>query len=576
MPEEVLEASLDTVTPVTERVRVGFAVEAVVQPAWIARSIEAVRALPSVDLQVILVTGRQVFGPSIPEEARDLYDTFSARELRRLPTPFGDPYAPVDLSADHELAPGTILTLHLDRSAVRVPGSVAPDELAHLDLDVLICPSASAVPRDLLSMPRHGAWGFEGTTDRRRSAIQAFWNVMNRAPQTDVELYRFNVDGTIAGTVVSAPCRSILGSPLVTEVRNRWKCPALLTQALTHLHVHGVSPGTDVVPAHPPAPPANREMAYLWLRHTLRLSRLRALAEVARPQWFMHYHFSKAGGSAPERPALDFRRFEALETPPDRIWADPFPVSRDGRHFVLFEEKLDSEPYGHISVMELSPSGPVSAPRTVLVRPHHLSYPFIFEWNGETYMMPESHDIARLEVYRAVRFPDEWELVTVALHEALADATIAEIDGTWWMFAARQAAPLLDCDELVLYHAPTPLGPWTPHAANPVFSDVRSARPAGRLYRTEDGWIRPAQDGVRGYGHSMRLMRIAKLTADEYREELVQVLPPDWARRVHGNHTLNADNGLTTIDAVRFIRKRGHPRIAMSSMAPFILGFPGA
>lgn len=560
----------------TERLRIGFAIEAVVQPVWVARSIEAVRALPWVELAVIVVTGRRVFGPPAPEQARDLYDTFSARELRRLPTSFGDPYAPVDLSADHAVVPGTLRNLHLERSATRTPGDLTLEELTELKLDVLVCASPAAVPRELLTLPRYGAWGFEGATDRRRSAVQAFWNVMNRAPQTDVELYRFNVDGSIAGTVVSAPCRSILGSPLVTEVRNRWKCPSLLTQALTHLRVHGAPPGTDVVPPHPPEPPANREMAYLWLRHTLRLSRLRALAEVARPQWFMHYHFSPDASGASGQPTLDFRRFTPLETPPDRIWADPFPLSRDGRHFVLFEEKLDSEPYGHISVMELSPSGPVAPPRTVLVRPHHLSYPFTFEWQGDTYMMPESHDIGRLEVFRAVRFPDEWEFVTVALNEALADATIAEIDGTWWMFAARQAAPLLDCDELVLYHAPTPLGPWTPHAANPVFSDVRSARPAGRLYRTANGWIRPAQDGVRGYGHSMRLMRILKLTPTEYREELVQVLPPDWAGGVHGNHTLNTADGLTTIDAVRFIRKRRHQRVPISSMAPFLLSFPGA
>lgn len=562
--------------PKPERVRVGFAVEAVVQPAWVARSIEAVRALPCVDLPVIVVTGRRVLGPSVPEQARDLYDTFAARELRRLPTSFGDPYAPVDLSADEEAAPAAIRELHVDRSAARGPDAITLEELAELDLDVLICPSPSAVPRELLALPRLGSWGFEGATDRRRSAVQAFWNVMKRAPQTDVELYRFNVDGNIAGTVVSAPCRSILGSPLVTEVRNRWKCPSLLTQALTHLHVQGRPPGTDAVPPHPPEPPSSRHMAYLWLRHALRLSRLRALAEVARPQWFMNYHFSKDAGSSTDQPALDFRQFKPIDTPPDRIWADPFPVSRDGRHYVLFEEKLDIEPYGHISVMELSPSGPVGQPRTVLVRPHHLSYPFVFDWEGETYMMPESHDTGRLEVFRAVRFPDEWELVKVVLNEALADATIAEIDGTWWMFAARQAAPLLDCDELVLYHAPTPLGPWTPHAANPVLSDVRTARPAGRLYRTAEGWIRPAQDGVRGYGHSMRLMRIVKLTPEDYKEELVQVLPPDWARRVHGNHTLNTDGGLTTIDAVRFIRKRRQIRAAISSMAPLFLSFPGA
>ena len=97
-------------------------------------------------------------GPERPEQARDLYDTFAARELRRLPTSFGDPYAPVDLSADEQAAPAAIRELHVDRSAARGPDAITLEELAELDLDVLICPSPSAVPRELLALPRLGSW----------------------------------------------------------------------------------------------------------------------------------------------------------------------------------------------------------------------------------------------------------------------------------------------------------------------------------------------------------------------------------------------------------------------------------
>ncbi len=559
-----------------DRIRVGFAGDTVVQPAWMARAIQLTAELPWVEIPLILVTGRPAFAPSEPEPLRRLYDTFSAREVRRLPTPFGNPYEPVDLSEQACLTPGTIRELQRDRSAERSPEMVSAAECADFNLDVLVCANPVGLPRELLALPRFGTWGFEGATDRRRSALQAFWNVMTRNPLTRLDLYRIDPDGRICGTVVTATCRTILGSPLVTEVRNRWKSSSLVTQALTQLRLRGEMPGTDPTPPHPPEPPANRQMALLWGRHMLRLSRLRAMAELARPQWCMHYHFNEKAGAQGAEPALDFRRFRKLETPPDRIWADPFPVWRDGRHYLFFEEKLDASPYGHICVVELTAAGPAGPPRVVLSRNHHLSYPFIFEWDDTTYMMPESHDLGRLEVYRAVRFPDEWEVATVALQEALADATIAEVDGTWWMFAARQAAPLLDCDELVLYHAPTPLGPWTPHAANPVLSDVRRARPAGRLFRSGADLIRPVQDGMRGYGHSMRLMRVTKLSPSEYEEELVRELPPDWARGVYGNHTLNANAGLTTIDAVRLIWKRRHGHVVPTALVPFSLSFPGA
>lgn len=554
----------------------GFAVEAVVQPAWITRSIEVVQSLPWTDVAVVLVTGRRRLDSPASAPVRSLYDTFAARELRRLPTPFGDPFHPLDLSACAPLKGTPIRHLATHPGDQRTSDSVTLDEVAKLDLDVLICASPGEMPQELLSMPRHGTWGFEGATDRRRASVQAFWDVMNRIPLANVGLYSFNPDGTISGTIISAPCRTILGSPLVTDIRNRWKWPSLLVQALAHLRLHGRPPTSDVVPQPPPDLPANGRMAYLWSRHTMRLSRLRAVSEVVRPQWSMHYCLEEAERGVDHQPRLDFHNFKQLAAPHDRIWADPFPVKRDGRYLVFFEEKLDSEPFGHISVVEIGPGGPLAPPRTVLSLPHHLSYPYIFEWEGATYMMPESHDLGRLEVYRASKFPDEWEFVTVALHEPLADASIAEIDGAWWMFAARQSAPHLDCDELVIYHARTPLGPWTPHEANPVFSDVRRARPAGRPFRTAQGWIRPAQDGARGYGHSMRLMRITRLTCTDYEEELIQVLPPDWSRKVWGNHTLNAASGVTTIDAVRYVRRHRGMHSAISPFAPLFLNPPGA
>lgn len=564
LPWAVPNAMMQRETPVITRLRVGFAVQAIVQPAWVARAIELVAQLPWVDLCTILVTGRPVPSPPTPGLARPLFDSFSARELLRLPTEYGDPYEPVDLSRARSIPVTTIRTL----GTMSLPGdalvAMTVHDCAALDLDVLVGSTPGSIPREVLALPRFGTWAFEAALDRSRVSLEAFWRVMTRSPQMNVELYRLHHDGTIAGTIVSAPCRNILGSPLVTEVRTRWKLPSLLVQALTHLRVHGSVPGTASAPPRPEEAPSDLVMAWLWSRHALRLVRLRLLADVVRPQWFMHYHFHET--SKTDEPALAFRQFRALDTPPDRVWADPFPICRDGRYYVFFEEKLDSQPFGHISVVELTAAGPAGAPRTVLERPQHLSYPFIFDWMGTTYMMPESHDAGRLELYRAKQFPDHWELATVLRHEPLADATLAEIEGTWWMFAARQAAPHLDCDELVLYHASIPLGPWTPHAMNPVLSDVRTARPAGRVFRTPEGWIRPVQNGARGYGQAMRLMRIVTLTPTDFAEELVRELPPDWKRGLHGTHTLNAAHGLTTIDAVRFIRRRRRHDVPSGAM----------
>jgi hypothetical protein len=148
-----------------------------------------------------------------------------------------------------------------------------------------------------------------------------------------------------------------------------------------------------------------------------------------------------------------------------------------------------------------------------------------------------------------VKAPYEWSLESV-LHSdvSLVDATVVEIEGRWWMFAGSVTRGGSRCDELNLYYADSPTGPWTPHRRNPVISDVRSARPAGRPFQFAGRWYRPAQNCSRRYGYAVVLRRIVRLDPDEFREETASQLLPNWNPRVLGTHTVNAVDGLTVID----------------------------
>jgi hypothetical protein len=107
-----------------------------------------------------------------------------------------------------------------------------------------------------------------------------------------------------------------------------------------------------------------------------------------------------------------------------------------------------------------------------------------------------------VELYRSTSFPFQWELEKVLLTDVRAkDATLAEIDGKWWMFVSISEHSIPD--ELFLYSAETPLGPWVPHPRNPVKSDVRGSRPAGKLFRANGGLYRPAQNSSGRYGYGM-------------------------------------------------------------------------
>ena len=212
---------------------------------------------------------------------------------------------------------------------------------------------------------------------------------------------------------------------------------------------------------------------------------------------------------------------------------------------------------GTIACAELRASG-IGEPQTVIAGPDHLSYPSLFQWRGDWFMLPETGARRRVEIWRARQFPGEWTLETVALDGVDAcDATVWQHDGRWWMFVTLCVAGGPRADEVSLFYADTPAGPWHPHRANPVVSDAAHARSAGALYRDGEALIRPSQDARGGYGHAITLNRIDRLTTREYRETPVGSIRPTWHPRVRGTHTIARSSTFEVIDGrlLRFRRR---------------------
>lgn len=237
------------------------------------------------------------------------------------------------------------------------------------------------------------------------------------------------------------------------------------------------------------------------------------------------------------------------------FWADPFVVCRDDRTMIFFEEWEGAKSKGRIVAMEINPDGSTGPVQPVLETDYHLSYPFLFEHDGELYMIPESADADRVEAFRCVEFPHQWEPHAVLLDNIRAyDATLVEHNDRWWMFAAVQHNGNSTCDELWLYHATGPFDKWQPHPANPISLDLRFARPAGAFFSHEGELYRPAQDCSERYGYALSIQRVLKLDLESYAEETVDQIMPDWADDISGTHTINQAHGLTVYDC--YARRR--------------------
>ena len=232
------------------------------------------------------------------------------------------------------------------------------------------------------------------------------------------------------------------------------------------------------------------------------------------------------------------------------------PIEMEGNYYIFMEEFLYSAMKAHISVIEMDADGRWKAPMKVLERDYHLSYPFLFQWDGQLYMMPETKRNGTIELYRCTEFPLKWEFDRVIMDNVQAvDATLHEVEGTWWLFCNIGGRDFSSNDELPLFYANTPFGPWSPHKLNPVKSDVRSARPAGRLFHKDGNLFRPSQDCSVRMGGAIVINRVTKLTPEHFREKSVSRIDPTWRKGLLGTHTINTAGKLTVLDGFTYIAK---------------------
>jgi hypothetical protein len=196
--------------------------------------------------------------------------------------------------------------------------------------------------------------------------------------------------------------------------------------------------------------------------------------------------------------------------------ADPFMLRRGRLWYMLFEVLNGVSGLGEIAYAT-SVDGTSWRYRGVVLRePFHLSYPLVFRWNGDYWMIPETLKANAIRLYRAEHFPDRWKHVDdlVPLHGA--DPTVFRYRGRWWMFVCPTPRTH---ETLVLYHADELTGPWREHPRNPIVAaDNRRARPAGRVVVSGGRLYRFAQDCAGHYGTAVRAFEITELTTTTYRE----------------------------------------------------------
>jgi len=278
------------------------------------------------------------------------------------------------------------------------------------------------------------------------------------------------------------------------------------------------------------------------------------------PHWHVGWRMVEGGGVW-ERGDLSGVAWRVAPDPGMRFYADPFPMTWQGKTFVFVEELDHRVGKGFISAIEFDQTGPTAAAMPVLEESWHLSYPFLMVHDGSLWMIPESMASHEVALYRCVDFPHRWERhATLLSNLQLSDATVTEHNGRYYMFGTLWDGAGGYSDTLAIYHADSLLGPWHPHAKNPVLIDRSSARPAGAFVKRGDRLWRPIQDCSEGYGSGLALAEVVELSPDAFRQTVHRRLKPSQQWPGRKLHTLNRCGRLEVIDGTT-IRPKLFPHL---------------
>ncbi|WP_193198741.1 hypothetical protein [Nostoc sp. MG11] len=202
--------------------------------------------------------------------------------------------------------------------------------------------------------------------------------------------------------------------------------------------------------------------------------------------------------------------------------ADPFMILANGTWYMFFEVLNKANGLGEIGLATSQDVLNWNYQKIILREDFHLSYPYVFYWLNDYYMIPESSQANAIRLYKAVDFPRQWCFVKNLIEgRDYVDTSIFYFDNKWWLFTSSTASNILR-----LYYADEIMSYWVEHPQSPVIEDdAKIARPGGRVIVNNGTVFRYAQDDQYLYGTKVRAFEIIVLTTTAYKEKPIAENP---------------------------------------------------
>ena len=423
--------------------------------------------------------------------------------------------------------------------------------ISSYNLDIIIRHEFNIIRGKILESAKYGIWSFHhGDNKVNRGGPACFWEILLRQKHIGVTLQKLTpeLDG---GYVIDKGFYNIHWSWIKSRITVQESSVSLLIKNLNLLKKNKVDfkePSIYFYELYKD-PRLFSTIKYLFIFYSKALFHLinklkNKVFGIRKTCWALFFSrglFSKS---------VLFRS-KPIVPPKNEFWADPFIINNKNKMYVFFENYSYKLKKGKISCGVLNNNSIIDV-KDALSKEYHLSYPFIFKEGNGFYMIPETSQNMRLEIYKCSSFPTKWELYSTAFEgEMILDCNYFVDDSNQkWLFLNKKTLNSDSCSDLYIYAVDSlKLNKIYPHSQNPVITDSNIARNAGPIYKAENKIFRPSQINNKGvYGRGLNINEILELNLDIYKEKNIVKCLPNFAKNIQGIHHLHQTEDLFISD----------------------------
>jgi hypothetical protein len=241
----------------------------------------------------------------------------------------------------------------------------------------------------------------------------------------------------------------------------------------------------------------------------------------------------------------------AINTKKSVYHADSFGFADAEQYHIICEEYDYKNAKGILTSLQIEKNTFVLKKKfPALEKNYHLAFPYLFEFKGIKYCIPENSEGKNVDLYRYEVSGGNliFEQTLIENLQAV-DPSLFYHNGYWWLFFTDRVSTN---ERLHIWFSTDLFGPYTAHANNPVKVDVRSSRPAGNPFSINGKLFRPAQDCSIRSGRRICINEIVTLSPTVFEENVYSVLnPAQNSKFPAGMHTFCVTHGSVIVDGKR-------------------------